>query len=110
MTGTATDARQASCAAGNAAGAGELAAGAAADAWHAALPARPAAGAVVLAAGAAIAVGVAATAARVVLEDNVRGRGRVHRWTGRKNIGGGRWGGGDSRSNSPGHHQWFHEG
>ena len=104
MAGTAADARQTPAAARDATGAGELAAGAAADAWDAALATRTAARAAVLATGTAVAVGVAAAAARVVLEDDVRGRGACHRWSGRKNVSGGRWRRGDRRSDSPGHH------
>ena len=69
---TAADARQATLAARHAGGAPELTAGAATDPRKAALAARTAAGAV-NAAGAAVAIGVAAAAARVVLEDDVRG-------------------------------------
>jgi hypothetical protein len=109
VSGTATDARQASAAARHAAGTPELAAGAATDAGDASLAARTAAGAAVLASGAAVAVGVAAATARVVLEDNVRGRRGGHRWAGRKNISCGHWGRGDRCSDSPSHYQWFHE-
>jgi len=110
VAGTATDARQTAAATRQAAGAGELAAGAATDARDAALAARTAAGAAVLASGATVAVGVTAAAARVVLEDNVRGCWGVERWSSRKSIGCGQWCGGDGRSDSPGHHQWFREG
>jgi hypothetical protein len=109
VAGAATDARQAALAARHAAGAEELAAGAAADARNAALAAGTAAGSV-HAAGAAVAVGIAAAAARVVLEDDVRGCRCVHRWSGRENVSRGRRGGGDRRGNGAGHHQWFHEG
>ena len=108
VAGTAADARKTSGAARHAPGAEELPAGAAADARDTSLAARAAAGAV-HAAGTAVAVGVAAAAARVVLEDNVGGRGSCHRWSSRKNVSGSRWGSGDRRSNCAGHHYWFHE-
>ena len=110
MAGTATDARKTSATARHAAGTRELSAGAATDAREAALATGTAAGAAVLAAGTAVAVGVATATARVVLYDHVRGRGCVNRWPSRKNISCSRWSGSDGRSNSPGHHQWFHEG
>jgi hypothetical protein len=108
VSGTATDARQASVAARQAAGTRELAAGTATDAREASLPARTAAGAVVLASGSAVAVGVAATTAWVVLEDNVGGCQAGHRWSSSNNISGGRGCGGNRCSDSPGHDQWFH--
>jgi hypothetical protein len=108
VAGTATDARKTSGTARHAARAEELSSGPATDARNAALAARTAAGAV-HASGAAVAVGVAAAAARVVLEDNVGGRGSCHRWSSRKNVSGGRWSCGDRRSNCAGHHDWFHE-
>jgi hypothetical protein len=109
VAGTATDARKTSGTAGHATGTRELAAGATADARDAALPARTAAGAAVLATGTTVAVGVAAAAARVVLEDNVGGRRPRHRWSSRKNVSSGRWSSSDRRRNSAGHHYWFHE-
>ena len=109
MAATAADARQTPAAARDAARSGVLAAGAAADAWEAALATRTAARAAVLAAGTAGAVGVAATAARVILEDDVRWRRRRHRRSGRKNFSGGRWRRRNRCSDSPCHHQWFHE-
>lgn len=86
MAGAATDARQTSSATRDTARAGILAAGTAADARKAALTARTAARPAVLAAGSAVAVVVAATAAWVVLEDDVRSRGGGRCWSSRKNF------------------------
>ncbi|OBA82577.1 hypothetical protein A9W99_10645 [Mycobacterium sp. 1164966.3] len=109
MAAAAADAGQTPAAARDAAGSGVLAAGAAADAWDAALATRTAARTTVLAAGTAGAVGVAAAAAWVVLEDDMRRpRGR-HPRSRRKNFGGGRWRRRDRCSDSPRHYQWFHE-
>ena len=109
MAGTAADARQAPNATRQAAGTRELAAGAATDTWDAALATDTAAGAAVYAAGAAVAVGVTATAARVVLEDNVGGCQAGHRWSSHKSTCCRGWCGRDRCSNSPSYHQWFHE-
>ena len=109
MSGTATDARQASLAARHTAGTRVLAAGAATDARDTSLAARTAAGALVLASGAAVAIGVAAATAWLVLEDNVGGCGSGRRWPSGNNISCGRWCRGDRCSDSPSHHQWFHE-
>jgi len=109
VTGTATHARQTTRATWHAAGTGELASGAATDSRDAALTARTAAGAAVLAAGAAVAVGIAAGAARVVLEGDLSRRRTCHHWSGSKSVGRGQRRGCDRCSDSPGHYQWFHE-
>lgn len=75
MAGAAAHAGQAALATRYAAGAGVLAAGAAAHTRDAALAAGSAAGTVELASRAAVSVGVAASAARVLLERDVGRRG-----------------------------------
>jgi hypothetical protein len=109
VTGTATHARQTADAARHAAGAGVLASGAATDSGNTGLAAGTAAGPAVLAAGAAVAGGVAASAARVVLEDDLSRRRTGHAWSGGESVGRGQRRGCDSCSDGPGHYQWFHE-
>jgi hypothetical protein len=109
VTGTATHARKTTDAARHATGAGVLAAGSATDSRNTALAARTAAGAAILAARAAVPVGIAASAARVVLKDDL-GRHRTgHAWSSGESVGGGQRRGCDSCSDGPGHYQWFHE-
>jgi hypothetical protein len=110
VAGTAADAGQAAAATWHAAGTRELAAGAATDTRDAAAAAGTAGGATVRASGAAVAVGVTATAARVVLEDDVSGCRRRHRWSSRKIVGTGDRCRRDRCSDRPSYHQWFHEG
>ena len=86
MAGAATDARKTSGTTGHASRTPELASGAATDARDTALPTRTTARTSVLATGAAVAVHVAAAAAWVLLEDNMRGR-RAGRRTGRERFG-----------------------
>jgi hypothetical protein len=108
VAGAAADARKTSGTARHAAGTPELASGAAADARDAALPARTSAGAAVLAAGAAVAVDVTAAAARVLLEDHMRGC-RVSRRAGRESFSCSHRRYSDRRSNSSTNHQRFHQ-
>jgi hypothetical protein len=107
VAGAATNARQTADAARHATRTGKLAAGAATNARDAALPARPAARAVELAAGATVAAGIAATATRVLLVDNVSGY-RIRRPT---NVGLSCRHGhhGYRSSNSPTNNKRFHE-
>ena len=109
MAGTAADAWQASGTARHAARTEVLASGAATDARNASLPAGTTAGAV-HASDAAVAVGVAATAARVILDDNVRRCRAGHRRSSRKSSGCAGWRGRNRCSDSPSDNQWFHEG
>lgn len=106
VAGAAPDTRKTSGAARDTARARELSAGTAADSGNAALTARTAAGTAVYPAGAAVAARVTAAAARVLLVDNVSGRGArgadigfscCHRHHSNR------------RSNSPANKQWFHE-
>jgi hypothetical protein len=109
VAGTAADARKATLAAWDAAGARILTSKAATAADDAALAARTAAGPAVLTSRAAVAVVVAAAATRVVLEDNVcRHRGGCCRAS-RKSVSCSHRRNKSRRSNSPGDHQWFHE-
>jgi len=73
VAGAATDARKTSGTARHATRTRKLATGAATDTRNAALPARTAAWATVLPTGPAVAAGVAATATRVLLVDNMSG-------------------------------------
>jgi hypothetical protein len=106
VAGAAADTRKTSGTARDTARTRELSAGTAADTRHAALPTRTAARSIELPAGAAVPAGVATAAARVLLVDNVSGRGArgadigfscCHRHHSNR------------RSNSPANKQWFHE-
>jgi hypothetical protein len=107
VAGAATNARQTADAARHATRTGKLAAGAATNARDAALPTRATARSIELPAGPAVAAGIAPTATRVLLVDNVSGD-RTRRPT---NVGLSCRHGhhGYRSSNSPTNNKRFHE-
>jgi threonine dehydratase len=109
VAGAATDARQTSGTTRHATRTRELAAGAATDAREAALPARTATGAVELAAGTAVAAGIASAAARILLEDHMRGCRASHRRASRESFSSRHRRNSNRRSNSSTNNQRFHQ-
>jgi hypothetical protein len=109
VPGTAADARKATLAAWDAAGACVLASEAATHTGKTALAARTAARAAVLASRTAVAVVVAAASTWVVHEDDVCRRHGGFSRASRESVSCSNRCNCSHCCNSPGHHQWFHE-